>query len=690
MADYWKRFSSRVRKNAARLARQPGQGALAALMLLFAAGGARANGVDTLKYMASLNLEDLLKIEVSSVSRKTQKMADTAAAAYVISQEDIRRSGATSIPEALRLAPGLDVARIGSSAWAVSSRGFNGKYANKLLVLMDGRTLYTPMFSGVFWDIQDTMMEDIERIEVIRGPGAAMWGANAVNGVINIITKQSQNTQGNLAVAGVGSHERGFAGFRHGGQVGGDTHYRVYGKGFDRNAVTDSAGQDAHDDWRSLQVGFRMDTRISGDDKLTVQGDAYRMTVGEMGSSSAVFAPPYTADFIADSQAKGANLLVRWERRLSAQSEFSLQAYYDRVQFNATKLSDVQDTLDVDFQHRLRPNATHDLMWGANLRYIHSSSEGTPDISFTPANHGYRNISAFAQDDIALVPERLRLTLGAKLENSHFGGTQFQPNVRLLWTPDEENSVWASVSRASRTPSRGEAEARIALLMVPPSQATSFLPMQLATAANPDLGAEKLTAYEIGYRAQWHPRLSWDVAAFANHYRGLSQWSTGTPSLAFSPLPYLSMPLAYVNASTTTRTYGMEMTVDWRALDWLRLEGTFTRLVMNAPPYDGTNPDVAGLSPRNQASLRCLMDLSATTQFDLWLRRVGPLTAQTQRIDGYTALDVRLGWMPRKGLDLSLVGQNLLDSRHPEFTENATRPNYEIPRGVYAKATWRF
>ncbi len=643
-------------------------------------------------YIASLNLDDLLKIEVSSVSRKSQKMADTAAAAYVITQEDIRRSGATSIPEALRLAPGLDVARIGSSGWAVSSRGFNWRYANKLLVLMDGRTLYTPMFSGVFWDVQDTLMEDIERIEVIRGPGAAMWGANAVNGVINIITKPAKNTQGGLAVAGVGNTERGFAGIRYGGQVGDETHYRIYGKGFDRDAMDDTTGQSAHDDWRSLQSGFRLDSKVAGDDKLTVQGDAYRMAVGNRVYSHAVVLPPYSASFITDDQAKGANLLVRWERRLSDQAEFSLQAYYDRVQFSAIKLSDVQDTLDVDFQHRLHPNATHDLMWGANLRYIHSSAEGTPDISFTPSDHGYRNVSAFAQDEIALLPERLRLTLGAKLENSHFGGTQFQPNARLLWTPDDENTVWAAVSRAARTPSRGEAEARIALLMMPPltAQNPTPFPMQLAAVANQDLDAEKLTAYEVGYRTQWHPNLSWDIAAFANHYRNLSQWSVGAPALAYSPVPYLAVPLVYTNASTTTKTYGVEMMVDWRARDWLRLEGTYTHLLVDAPPYDGTNPDLAGLSPRNQASLRCLMDLNAKTQLDLWLRHVGPLEAQTQRIAAYTTLDLRLGWTPRKGLDLSLIGQNLLDSHHPEYTDNATQPTYEIPRGVYAKATWRF
>lgn len=642
--------------------------------------------------MSSFNLEDLMKVEVSSAARKQQKMADTAAAAYVISQEDIRRSGATSIPEALRLAPGLEVARIGSSGWAISARGFNGRYANKLLVLTDGRTIYTPMFSGVFWDVQDTFMEDIERIEVIRGPGAAMWGANAVNGVINIITKSAKNTQGNLAVAGAGSEERGFAGFRHGAQSGEDTHYRVYGKGFERNAAVNSTGQRLDDDWRSAQAGFRMDRKLSGGDKLTIQGDAYKLTVGETVRASAVLTPPYASVFAADDKASGLNLRVRWEHRLADQSELTVQAYYDRAQFSAPKLSDTQNTFDLDFQHRLAPSLLHDIMWGANIRHIDSNAGNTADIAFTPASHAYTNFSAFIQDDIALVAERLRLTLGTKIERPHFGGTELQPNVRLLWTPDGTNSLWAAVSRASRTPSRGESESRIALGVIPPFTPANPLPfpMQLMTAPNPEQSAEKLTAYEIGYRTLLSPRLSLDIAAFSNRYRNISQWNVGAPVLNFVPVPALNVPFAYGNAAGSVSTRGVEIVADWRTLEWMRLEASYSRLQMRTPPPDGVNTDDAGNNPSKQFALRCLMDLGAKTQLDLWLRHVDGLSAASPGVPAYTALDIRLGYAASKVLDLSLVGQNLLDKRHAEFSESSSLPINYLPRGIYGKATWKF
>lgn len=660
------------------------------LPVLASAAWAKQTASDDL---TSFNLEELMQIEVSSVARKQQKMADTAAAAYVISQEDIRRSGATSIPEALRLAPGLNVARIDSSHWAISARGFNGHYANKLLVLMDGRTIYTPMFSGVFWDIQDTFIEDIERIEVIRGPGAAMWGANAVNGVINIITKSAKNTQGNLAIAGAGNAERGFAGFRHGGQLDDDSFYRIYGKGFDREATTDSTGRRQNDDWRAFRTGFRVDRKLPGGDKLTVQGDAYKLKVGETVNSYAILTPPYGNSYAVDDGAQGANLLVRWEGRLPDQSEFTLQAYYDRAQFSAPKLSDRQNTFDLDFQHRLAPSLLHDVMWGANLRYIQSSAGNTADISFNPASRTYHNVSAFIQDDIALIPERLRLTLGSKLEKPHFGGAELQPNARLLWTPDGNHSIWAAVSRASRTPSRGEIESRIALGVIPPFTQSnpSPFPMQLETMPNPDLKAERLTAYEIGYRSQWSPRFSLDIAAFTNRYQGLSQWKPGAPTPDTLPIPNaLILPFAYINTDTATRTRGIEMIADWRVLDWIRLEGSYTYLKMHTPPPDGVNTDYSAKSPSDQFALRCLMDINSRMQLDLWLRRVGQLGAQTREIPAYTTLDVRLGYAVSKTLDLSLVGQNLLERRHAEFVDSASRPLTYFSRGIFARATWRF
>ena len=651
-----------------------------------------ASADDSLDEIAGMNLEDLMKVEVSTVSRKQQKMADVASAVHVISQEDIRRSGATSIPEALRLAPGLNVARIGSSSWAISARGFNDRYANKLLVQIDGRSVYTPLFSGVFWDVQDTMMEDIDRIEVIRGPGAAMWGANAVNGVINIITKSAKDTQGNLLVAGAGEEERGFAGFRHGGQSDEDTFYRVYGKGFDRNAAVDSSGKRLDDDWRGTQAGFRLDKRLADGDKLTLQGDQYRRTVGETVRPCTILTPPYGAAYPADDKASGLNLLARWQHKLADQSEIQLQGYFDRVQISAPKLSDVQHTFDLDFQHHLAPSLRHDIIWGANLRHIKSSPVNTPEIAFNPNTISYTNSSIFAQDDIAIVAERLRLTVGGKLEKPRFGGTQFLPNARLMWTPDGTNSVWFSASRASRTPSRGEATGQVALGVVPPLTGTNTtpLPMQLMAYSNSNLRGEILKAFEIGYRAMLTPRLSFDIAAYENRYERLSQWQLGSPSLSFDPVMNLNVPLSYLNATTSMKTRGIEAVADWRPLNWMRFEGSYTLIRYITAPWDGVNVDFSGTTPRHQYALRWQTDISARTQFDLSVRHITKLSASDREVPAYTSLDLRLGHAVSKNLDVSIVGQNMLDKRHLEFAEWGNVPAYYMPRSLFAKATWKF
>jgi iron complex outermembrane receptor protein len=663
-------------------------------LMLGAAGNSWANDGDAVA-LTDMPLTELMQIEVSSVSRKSQTLSQTAAAAFVITQEDIHRSGAMSIPEALRLAPGLDVAQIDASSWAITSRGFNGRYANKLLVLMDGRTVYTPLFSGVFWDLQDTMMEDIDHIEVIRGPGAAMWGSNAVNGVINIITKKAKDTYGNLLVAGGGSQQRGFAGFRHGGQLGNNGNYRVYGKGFERHDTVSAGGQNQNDSWRSGQFGFRMDQSISSNGKVTLQGDAYRLNVGTPFRSNAVLTPPYTSYIPQDNLASGGNVLARWENTFSNGSEIKLQGYYDRVQFDAPALSSAIDTFDIDFQHRLHLSAMHDVMWGANYRHIRSASGNSTDISYAPDTINYQNASIFAQDEIALVAERLRLTLGAKVEKSHFGGTQFQPNARLLWTPDSINSVWFAVSKASRIPSQGEASSTIALGVTPPSALTLGLPVQATISGNPNLAAEKVIAFELGYRAQWSPRFSSDIATFINSYSNLGQFvfvgGIPTPKLAMTPIPHLAVPLSYANAAETTKTYGVELSTNWRLMDWMRLEGMFTYLEVEAPPKNGVNDAIA--IPRTHEMLRCLLDLSEKSKLDFIVRHVGSLPSTSQRVAAYTAVDARFSYQLHKDLELSLVGQNLFDKRHAEFASAATTlvvPPSQIPRGIYAKVIWNF
>ncbi|MRR07522.1 MAG: TonB-dependent receptor, partial [Deltaproteobacteria bacterium] len=392
--------------------------------------------------LSELGLEDLMNIQVTSVSKKEQKLSDAAAAVFVVTREDIRRSGATSIPEVLRMVPGIQVARLDANKWAVSARGFNDRFADKLLVLMDGRTVFTPLFSGVYWDVQDTMLEDIDRIEVVRGPGAALWGANAFNGVINIITKHSQETQGGLLSAGGGTEERGFGGARFGGRVGDDTYYRLYAKYFSRDAGVDASGDRGEDDWSVLRGGFRVDSDLSANDSVTVQGDIYRGKEGETYTIPLLI-PPFSRTFDWDTDIAGSNILSRWTRTLSDTADMTLQLYYDRTERDMAIIGEDRDTIDVDFQNRFKCGSRHEIVWGWGYRFSHESITNKVAITFAPNRRSDNLYSFFAQDDISLIEDRLRLVLGSRFEHNEFTGWEIQPNIRLIWTPDYRQTVWA-------------------------------------------------------------------------------------------------------------------------------------------------------------------------------------------------------------------------------------------------------
>lgn len=653
------------------------------------------NDAESVPDVETLSINELMQIEVSSASRKSQQLSDTAAAAFIISHDDIRRSGATSIPEALRLAPGVEVAQVGAGRWAVTIRGFNGEYANKLLVLMDGRTVYTPLFAGVFWDQQDTMMEDIERIEVIRGPGAVMWGSNAVNGVINIITKKAKDTQGNLAVAGGGNQEQGFVAYRHGGKLGNDANYRLYAKAFEREAYVNTQGQRGYDDWRSAQSGFRVDQRLSNDQRLTVQGDVYRLKKGCRAQPLTVegeFSQLFTRDCYGD----GANLLSRWEANLNDGSDLMLQGYYDRVSFDSVAMSNVQDTFDLDFQHRLHPNVHHDLMWGLNYRFIHSNTVNSDVFNFTPSDFAYHQGSAFVQDDIALIDRELRLTLGGKVEQSYFGNTQLQPNARLLWTPNEQHTFWTSLSRASRIPSQGLSQADIAAGTTQANIPLPTLiglrnvtvPVQLMVMSNADLKAEKVFSAEMGYRTQWTRHFSTDITAFNNQYSDQIVLSRGKPSVhpRNSKLPVINQPLLWSNSAGQVDTRGIELASDWRVFDWMRFSGSYTHLAIDS--------DAAAYSPRHHGSLRWQMDLRNDLQFDTTLRAVGRLGKSTAIVPAYTTFDARLAYRPIKGIEWSVSAQNLFTPRHVEFNDSPVSASsvsaIAVPRSIYGKFSWEF
>ncbi len=618
---------------------------------------------EEINYLKKLSIENLLQIEVTSVSKKAEKLSRAAAAVFVITNEDIRRSGATSIPEALRMVPGLEVARIDANKWAITSRGFNGRFANKLLVLIDGRSVYAPLYSGVYWDAQDIMMEDLDRIEVIRGPGATLWGANAVNGVINIIRKHAKDTLGGIVTAGAGTEERGFGSIRYGGRTEDNTCYRVYAKYFKRDEAVFASGDEATDDWDALKGGFRVDRQVWGNDSLTLQGDIYD---GNSGDRITIPIPSMTVDEKIDS--KGVNILGRWKRTISDVSNLALQVYYDRTDFSSEMAEEIRDTFDMDFQHQFPLGERHGIMWGFGYRFTRDNIDNSPSVIFTSDRRHDDLYSAFIQDDIAIVHDILRLTLGSKFEHNDYTGIEIQPNIRLIWTPEIAYSFWVGVSRAVRTPSRAEHDV---LTYVPPG---------IPTYGNSDFKSEDLIAYELGYRIRPVDPLSVDIAAFYNDYDNLRT------------LEFTGFQLNGDNKMKGS-TYGLELAIDYRVMETLRFAAAYTYLQMQLHLYgdssDMFSESLEGENPHHQFSLRTSMDLIETLELDFWARYVDNLPRQD--VGSYVSLDIRLGWKPRKDLELSIVGQNLLDSQRPEFTpEIVDSTPTEIERGVYGKITWAF
>ena len=632
---------------------------------------------NSLPLLKQLSLEQLMEIEVTSVAKKEQTVWETAAAIYVITQEDIRRTGVTSIPEALRLAPGVTVNRIDANKWSIGVRGFGSRLSRSVLVLIDGRSVYTPLFAGVYWEAQDTFMEDIDRIEVIRGPGGTLWGANAVNGVINIITKSAKETQGLLASAGGGSEEKIFGGLRYGGQIGDDFSYRVYGKGFRRDAQFTPQVRD-FDDWQMGQAGFRTDWAPQKTDRLTIQGDAYGGKTGQRGVISN-FSAPFSVIFEKDADLSGMNLLGRWSRASSESSNLALQVYYDRSFRREPSFEELRNTLDLDFQYRFKLTDHQELTWGLGYRYTRGKTDSVPTIAFSPKTRADNLFSTFVQDEIVLVQNFLRLTVGSKVEHNDYSGFELQPSARLLWTPAQRHAVWGSISRAVRTPSRVEHDLALIAALSP------TIPSFGRVTGNKSFDAEELLAYELGYRVQPTDRLSVDLAGFYNRYNDLLSLETGSSFL--EPPGNLIFPFLIEN-KMKAHVYGAELAADWRWLDWWRWRFAYSHVHINLTKAPGstdisTEPSTEGSSPHNQFSLTSFIDLSGNLQFDSILRYVDNLPAQN--VGPYLNLDLRLGWHATKNLELSLGGQNLLAGHHAEWSGGT-----EIQRGIYTKATWRW
>jgi iron complex outermembrane receptor protein len=635
---------------------------------LATAGTQAADRGESPRNLADLSIEELMNESITLVARKEQRLGDTAAAVSVLSNDDLRRSGVTTVAEALRLVPGMQVAAIDSASWAISARGFNSQFANKLLAMIDGRTLYSPLYSGVYWDSQQVMLDDVDRIEVIRGPGATVWGANAVNGVINVVSKSARETQGGFIYGGGGDARRALGGARYGGKMGDGTYYRVYGTYQLSDDFRYANGEPANDRWDIRQGGYRIDHYADNDSQLTWQGDVYS---------------GHLADYRGEMY--GVNSIGRWSRRLSERSDFEVQAFLDHAYRNDLLGDASLDTVDLTWQHTFGLGERNDVIWGMGYRFTQTraTKSNSPIIRIVDSDVPLHLFSAFVQDEIKLVPDRLLFTLGTKLEHNDFTGFEVQPSARLVFKPTHAHTIWAAVSRAVRTPSEVEGHTFINFVVGPPANGPGGELYTPTIAGNPRAESEVLWAYELGYRAQPSDRLSVDVATFRNVYRNLLAFQ---PTAFFPSTPLGTMSLQAKN-TLHGEAYGGEVMLTATPVDGWRLSAGYSLLVLHMqgePTSEATA--LERNAPTDQLVLRSSNDISARTSLDLQLRYVDDV----QAVPAYVTADIRLSYRPADSLELSIVGQNLLDDQHPEQASPIGLPITEVPRGFYARITQRF
>jgi iron complex outermembrane recepter protein len=633
--------------------------------------------------LRELSLEQLGSLEVTSVAKQPAEVWRTPAAITVLTQDDIRRSGVTTLPELLRLVGGVQVARLDSDHWAIGIRGLTNSFSKALLVLIDGRSVYTSLFGGVYWQVQETLLEDVERIEVIRGPGGTIWGSNSVNGVINVITKHSRASAGVVVSAGGGNVDQGRVAVRYGGSRGDALAYKVYGTGSLRAAQHHTDGH-LFDDWSIAQSGFQLDLTRPGGAGIRLSGDVYTGTMGDQVSLG-WFTPPSRLEMEGSDLVSGGNLLARWERQLGRSTSLRLQGYYDRTVREALRFGEDRSTLDVDLLLHTTLSRRHRLSWGAGAR--NSRSDATqlfPTLTLVPEDRDQRLGSVFAQDEMAILPDQLFVTVGTKLEHNTYTGWEVQPNLRVLWRADEQESVWASVTRAVRTPSRIETDLRLTAF------ALASPPAYVQVAGSPDFDAESLVGVEVGYRRLFAPSFFLDVTAFHNTYEGLAGYGEFVPSVRATPIPHLLFTTTYQNAIDAVSD-GFEVAGDFRPRPWLRTRGTYALLSIatkERPGYvDPLNLAVyRDTVPRHQGFVHVSLTLPGRVEVDFVQRAVGRLVLNS--IPSYVTGDARVGWQLSDEVQLAVAGQNLFAPGHVEFFRSQFAP-VGIRRSVFASVTWR-
>lgn len=636
-----------------------------------------------------MSLSQLMDITITSVSKKPQTLSEAAAAIYVISNDDIKKSGVTTVAEALALAPGVQVARISSSKWSISSRGFAGFTSNKLLVLIDGRSVYSPAYSGTFWSMQNVLLEDINRIEVIRGPGGTLWGANAVNGVINIITKNAGDTQGGIAYAGFGDQEKVIGGGRYGAQLAESVFGRFSLNYNDRdsNTLLDD-GRDGGDSWQHLQSSFRVDGEQEENVSWTIQGDLYKNDEDQILFPFWIDSPPYLTEKDDNAKIKGGNLLGRYQNNMSTDNIITFQTYYDYSDREEAYYQQTFDILDFDLQYQTLVGKNHSLTMGAGYRRTDGNFSESYQVAIPDRTDDL--YSAFLQDEITLIDEKLWFTVGSKWEHNDYTGSEWQPSARILFKPEPNQSLWAALARAVRTPSMVEHNGQVTVATFP----TEFGTMRSRVVGSEDFSSEVLIAYEAGYRIHTNHNISLDIAAFYNDYEDLyniqpTQSLTGTD-------------FVFVNGTSGSGS-GVEFVVDWKPKSNLSFQATYSYLELDfsqdsSIPENAAVDFIALASPEHMASVRGSIGFLSDWQFNIWLRYMDEITARNsanllgeiREIDDYFLLDLNLVWSMTDNIEIMLVGQNVLEDEQFQYASEYATPATSIERSFYGKITWRF
>jgi iron complex outermembrane receptor protein len=656
---------------------------IALFLCLLAPLAPPARGQDqpaTPEILKHMSLEDLSKIEVTTTTKEASDAFRSPAAIYVLTREDIIRSGVNTLPDLLRLIPAVEVAQISSDKWAIGIRGFQGYLSKAVLVLIDGRSVYTPLFAGVYWEMQDTLIDDIERIEVIAGPGATIWGANAVNGVINIITRNARDTRGTRVSVGGGNVDQATVTARYGG---GDDRlaYRVWGKGFTRGPQYHPDGRN-FDDWRRGMAGMRLDWAPNERDAVTVLAGAYGMDAGNRINIS-TFNPPALVTLQGTASFSGQHVVGEWRRKVSSTSDILLRGYFDRTDRQDLTFRETRNTVDLDFIHHTRRGA-HDLISGVGLHVSPSEfRQIVPSLRFLPDKDTYSIYSGFFQDSVTLVPNRLTAVIGTKVQSNSYSGFEIQPSGRLAWTPGPEHTFWAAVTRAVRTPSRIEEGFNF-------SSFSSANRIYIRLNGDGRFEPERLVGYEAGYRAFIRKAGFVAVNGFYNRYDNLLSVESRPIFAETTPEPtHLVLPLDFRNG-VAAQTKGFEVSSLWDLRGWWRVRGSYSHLHLDAARYPTSNDastvgQLQGDTPQHKVVIQSDTNLGRLFDLGLTFRYVSAIP--NQRVPGYSTGDVRLARRLGREFELSVTGRNLFQPHHPEYG-TLPGPLVEIRRAVFLKLVW--